>query len=45
MSTTLLEYFSDQALMKVVKALIVSNKPRYLRELVSLCSLSPGERF
>ena len=42
MSSTLLEYLGNQAQMKVIHAFLASDKPRYLRELVSVCLLSPG---
>jgi len=42
MSEALLNYLGDQPLMRVLRAFISSNKPRYLREIVSLYNLSPG---
>ncbi|MCB0319045.1 MAG: winged helix-turn-helix transcriptional regulator, partial [Bdellovibrionales bacterium] len=42
MAASILEFICDQAHMKIINAFLASEHPRYLRELVSICKLSPG---
>lgn len=42
MEEPIVRYISDLPLMKVLRAFVVRPKPRHLRELATVCGLSPG---